>query len=578
MRKYSGIALLVCVILASFECTRPLQAAQQSGNVEDRLPTSADPDSAASDQAAFFPDRPELRDGVITAAPLSPDAEGEPANTPPPLRDGPASLFVLAAVDISGASVFAPETFAPLYDALLARAITLNDVVALTDAITAKYRDEGYFLSRAVAPAQTASTGVLHIDIVEGYIAKLDIKGDAPKAIRRRLEDLIEERPLRLSSFERTMTLINDMRGVSVVSSELQPDIDDMEAHTLVVELDVDRFEASLYADNRGVESAGPVQTYTRVAANSILKTGDQLSAGVFFIPDDPGELLLGELNYHTPIGRDGTYATLSGMYAKVDAGASLAAFDVESETKQAAFNVTHPLIRKRKTSLWASIGFQGRDIEEIQLGAPQFNDKLRIGYVSANFRKDHLNGATSFFGSVSRGFNMLGASMGGAPLSRPDADGEFTRFNTEISRYQNIGKTFGLYASFAGQASLDPLLASEEFALGGARYGRAYDYGELTGDDGVATLVELRYGRDPGLGVLDFYQVYGFFDYGVVWNDNAAPGFDSLSLSSAGAGLRLTFPASLNANFEIARPLDRTPFTQNDRDWRGFFSVSKNF
>ena len=39
-----------------------------------------------------------------------------------------------------------------------------------------------------------------------------------------------------------------------------------------------------------------------------------------------------------------------------------------------------------------------------------------------------------------------------------------------------------------------------------------------------------------------------------------------------------LRFAQSLSTTFELARPLDRTPFTQNDRDWRGFFSVSKGF
>lgn len=578
MYNCSRIPFLVIILVISFVCAKPLQAAQQSGKVKDRLPASEDRDETIRDQTVFFPDKPALREDAISAEEMASNIEDDDADTPPPLREGPQALFVLAGINITGATVFEPESFAPLYDGILARALSVKDVTALTDAITEQYRHAGYFLSRAVAPAQTASTGLLHIDIAEGYIAKVEIKGEASTSIRNRLESLIEERPLRLASFERTLTLINDLRGVSVVSSQIKPDPDDLEAHTLVIEVSTDPLEASLYADNRGVESAGPVQAYARVAANSILKTGDQLSAGVFFIPDDPNELTLAELNYHLPVGRNGTYATLSGMVSKVDAGAALAAIDVESETKQISFNLTHPIIRKRKTSLWVSIGFQGCDIEEMSLGAQQYNDKLRVGYVSANFQKNHLNGVTSIFGSARQGFNMLGASTDGAPLSRPDADGEFTRFNLELSRYQNIGKTFGLYASFIGQSSLDPLLASEEFALGGARYGRAYDYGELTGDDGIATLVELRHGRDPELGILDFYQLYGFFDYGVVWNDNAAPEFESQSLSSAGLGLRLTFPSSLNASIEVARPLDRTPFTQSDRDWRGFFSVSKSF
>ncbi len=576
MGPYLRIACLFGIAFISIAGVDAVSAAQPSNNIESRVPSSADPDHGINEQSAIFPDRPEIRDETISID--APSSSGDSDGTTLPLRDGPSTVFILSAVEINGATVFAPESFAPLYEGMLARPVSLKDVIALTDAITAKYRENGYFLSRAIAPAQTASTGILRIDIAEGYIGNIQFKGDVPNGLRQRLNRLKDQRPLRISTFERTMTLVKDLRGISVESPQIEPILTDLAAHTLVVKVKADPVEASLYTDNRGVNSAGPIQAYARIAVNSVVSTGDQISAGIFFIPDDPSELLLGEFNYHTPVGGNGTYATVSGLISKVDAGASLAAFDVESETKQIGVNLTHPIIRRRKTSFWASVGIQGRDIEEMQLGASQFNDKIRIGYISGNFQKSHMNGVTSIFGSVSKGFDMLGASMGGIALSRPDATGEFTRFNTEISRYQNIGSAFGLYASFAGQASLDPLLASEEFALGGARYGRAYDYGELTGDDGIATLVELRYGRNPNLGFLDFYQFYGFFDHGVVWNDNAAPGFERLSLSSAGVGTRLTLPSELNLNFELARPLDRTPFTQNDRDWRGFFSVSKNF
>ncbi|MHA7872447.1 MAG: ShlB/FhaC/HecB family hemolysin secretion/activation protein, partial [Hyphococcus sp.] len=298
----------------------------------------------------------------------------------------------------------------------------------------------------------------------------------------------------------------------------------------------------------------------------------------VFFIPDQPDELILAEMGYQLPIGDAGTNITLSGAVSKFDAGAFLGTLGTESRQSSVTVNIAHPLIRRRKMALWGNVGLEGRDIEEEQLNSPTFEDSLRILYGALNFRDDRANGVTTLSGRVSAGLNMLGASVGGGSLSRPDADGEFTKFNLYLSRYQNIGKTFGVYAAFAGQASLNPLLASEEFAIGGANFGRAYDYGELVGDDGLATLVELRYGRSPNIGLLDFYQLYGFYDYGVVWNDNATPGFDSLSMASAGAGLRLRFPHAVSATFEIARPLDRTPFTQNDRDWRGFFSVSKSF
>ena len=479
---------------------------------------------------------------------------------------------------MSAAACFPPQTFAPLYDKYLARPLSLDDVAALTDAITDVYHREGYFLSRAIAPAQDVSNGVLRIEIIEGYIFDVAINGDAPSAIKRRIYRLKQDLPSRLATVERVLALINDLPGVSIASSTFEPDPDNLAPHRLVIDVKTDRFKANVYADNRGTEDAGPVQAYISGSVNSVLRTGDQFSIGIFTIPSAPGELILGDLSYQIPLSASGTYVTLSGAVSRFDAGATLAAFDTESKTKRVAIRLSHPFIRRRNISLWGNLSFEARDVTEEQLGAMQFEDKLRIAKASASFRQNHWNGVTSIFVEASKGFDMLGVESGSAPLSRPDADGQFTKFEAFATRYQNIGKVFGFYTAIAAQASLDPLLSSQEFAVGGSRFGRAYDYAEITGEDGVATLAELRYGRSVDLPFLDFYQLYGFYDFGAVWNDNANPGFRQQTLMSSGGGLRLTLPSSVYASFEASRPLNRIPFTQDDKDWRGFFSVSKDF
>ena len=568
--------------------------AQEAGNIENRIPLlqTQQSRSGADEDAQSEPVQLFGNGGLINVsippseidkrlpqevAPKK-DADDDLRLPPPPaLRERPTSRFVLTAVEIRGVTAFPPESFAPLYDDMLARTVSVTDVARITDAITAAYRADGYFLSRATAPAQSADNGVLYIDVFEGYIANVLVKG-GNSDLRRRLGKLTEERPLKLSTLERTLALASDLRGVKVESTEIIPDPSDLARHQLTVAINTDPLEASLYIDNRGTDSAGPLQLYAKAAANSLLKTGDQVSIGVFTTPTDPNELSLAELSYHLPLLRSGSYATFSGMVSKYEAGASLASLDTETRTKRLSFSLSHPLIRQRNLSLWANIGIEGRDIEEEQLGLSNFNDKLRVISAWTNFRSEHWNGYTTVFGKISHGLDMLGAASGDTPLSRPDANGEFTKFEAQISRYQNIGKVFGVYVSLDSQYSLDPLLASEEFSLGGARFGRAYDYGELTGDDGVAALVELRYGRNPNLGFLNFYQIYGFYDYGVVWNDNAAPGFEELSLASVGGGLRLTFPHSIAASVEIAKPLESTPYTSADDAWRGFFSIAKSF
>lgn len=585
---YFGILLVGAVFIENAGTA----FAQETGDIEDRIPLVETQLTEPEEDEIQYAEPPPMRDGLISVSVppseidkrLPPEAQPNTAGEnklalppPPALRERPTSMFVLTAVQISGAAAIPPEKFAPLYDEMLARTVSVEDVARLVDAITSAYRDKGYFLSRATAPAQTGESGVLHIEVAEGYVSNVVVKGGNAE-IRDRLRKLTEERPLKLSTLERTLALVGDLKGVSIQSTQIEPDPVDFARHMLIVEVKRDSFEASLYADNRGTDEAGPFQIYARAAANSIIRTGDQLNLGLFTIPDSPDELALAEVSYHLPLLSSGTYATFSGMVSKFEPGASLASVDVETRTKRLSFSVSHPVIRQRKTSLWANVGIEGRNIEEEQLGVANFDDKLRVVSAWTNFRSDHWNGYTTFFGKVSHGLDMLGATVDETSLSRPDASGEFTKFEAQLSRYQNIGRVFGLYASFSGQSSLDPLLASEEFSLGGARFGRAYDYGELTGDDGLAALIELRYGKNPNLAFLDFYQFYGFYDYGVVWNDNAAPGFDELSLSSAGGGLRLTFPASLYATVEVAKPLDATPFTQDDDDWRGFFSISKSF
>ncbi|PQA86011.1 ShlB/FhaC/HecB family hemolysin secretion/activation protein [Hyphococcus luteus] len=555
--RYSSLWPVVVVFCAFLALGAGAATAQAPENVEERLPA---PEPAARDKEPAYLDR--LRPG-----PPVPAVED----------DEQLDRFVLTAVAITGANAIPPERFAPLYDDLLAQYVTIDDVAALADAITGLYREKGYFLSRAIVPAQNPASGVLKIEIAEGYIADVEFEDGAPAAVRKRLIDVMKERPLRLSTLERKLALIGDLPGMTVASSKIEPQLDDFARHRLIVKIKQDRIEGSIYADNRGTKDAGPHQAYVSLSANSALTTGDQLTAGLFFIPASPDELALVRIAYATPIGGGGLALNTEAMTSSFKAGGPRAAEEVESRTTRLRVGLSYPLIRRRKLALLASAGLQGRNFEEERMDAVRFEDRIRSVYASMTLRKAHLDGVTSVSAEATRGLNILGASTTGL-LSRPDATAEFTKFNAEFGRLQTVSQKISVYASVAGQYALDPLLASEEFSLGGARYGRAYDYSEFKGEDGVAANVELRYGGPAVAEFLKSYQFYGFYDYGAVWNDNVPPQFEKLDLSSAGGGLRLNFSNDLHFNAELAKPLDGAPFTQGDQSWRGFFNLSKSF
>jgi hemolysin activation/secretion protein len=504
-------------------------------------------------------------------APVAPAVRPSPEQGPEP--------FVLTAVSIRGATVFGAQDFAPLYEPYLARRVGVSELAALAEAITRKYRSAGYFLSRAVIPAQSAESGFLLIDIVEGYISEIRIEGADVRAVRERVEAIVGRRPLRLAELDRTLSLIADISGVSVTATRVEPDLADMSVHRLVLSVAFDSLQASLYVDNRGTDTVGRLQTYGRASMNSVLVDGDQFAVGLFTTPRSFEGLLYGEAAYATIINRHGTTITGSVGLTTSDVGANLFGLPTEGRIERVSLQLSHPFARSRNFSLWTIFGLEARNLRGAQSGITTYDERLRTLSDALALRHNAGNGTTLIYAEASGGLEGLGASdPHGALLSRVDARTDFMKAELQLSRYQNIGRTFGLYVAASGQLSADPLPASEEFAVGGAQFGRAYDYWAISGDHGVSTQIELRHGKNPGWPLLRFYQLYGFYDVGWVWNRNTAPEFREWSLESAGVGVRLTLPRSLYLTYESAWPLSQTPYVPLGYSWRNYFSLSVSF
>ena len=126
-------------------------------------------------------------------------------------------------------------------------------------------------------------------------------------------------------------------------------------------------------------------------------------------------------------------------------------------------------------------------------------------------------------------------------------------RESPDPQRLQALIDDFALFGIVAGQYAFDSLLADEEFDLGGVRFGRGYDLGEVSGDNGVGFTGELQYTRQPGLEYMNRYQVFAFYDVGKVWQRDAG---GNESLASAGGGVRLWPTPWLSLEFLAAKPL----------------------
>lgn len=503
--------------------------------------------------------------------------EAPEAEAAEPLADAD-RRFVLTAVVITGSTVYTPAALAPLYVDYLARPVGVAEIDRILAALTALYRADGYFLTRAIAPPQDLTGGVLRVHVVEGYVGRVTYTGDLPASEDRLAgytDDILAARPLRLATLERHVLLINDIPGVRV-KPITRPIPDEPGAYALTLRFAHDSLVVMAGLDNRGKRTVGRLQGFVVGDLNSVIGQLERLRLVFFTVPDDPEELQFGKIVLDQPIGSEGTTVTLDASYSGIDAGGALEIDEVEGESYGGGLELGHPFVRSRVHTLAASLRFDVKNSEQGDVDGALLDDRLRAARLGILWRvTDAVGGRTEIAIQGSRGLDILDASdEGDVGLSRTGGVVEFTKLAADISRRQKLWG--GLYARLwaSGQYSEDTLLSSEEFRIGGARFGRAYDSSELTASNGAAGALELGFRGRPGNRFFTGYELYGYYDGGVVWSDTGS----GSSLVSTGGGLRITLFRSVQAGFEVGVPLTRPSGASGENDPRYFFKLRARF
>lgn len=489
--------------------------------------------------------------------------------------------FVLGAVVIEGATAFTPADFAPLYEGFLATLVSTAQIKEILNRINKLYRDHGYILARAIAPPQELETGILRVRVIEGYVKTVVF--EAPPSVKKLVEPygrrITDSRPLQLSVLERAILLIGDLPGINVVS-RLQAVNEQLGTYELILTIDYALVDGFVDFNNRGSDSVGPLQLWLGGGANTLLGMGERAQASFLTVPDHPQELKYLQFSYDQPVGHNGLYFSFFGYLSKVHENFPYPLLDTNSTANQLSPRIWYPLIRSRQQNLWLTGVFDFREVKQDFEGIDAYKDRVRVLRVRANYNlTDSFRGTTFATLEVSQGLGILGASTADSALrSNSNGRSDFTKFFLSVTRQQGLGGDFGLQIDFAGQKSQEALLSSEQFAIGGSRFGRAYNFSAIQGDDGVAVSAELRYGKNLNWPWLQAFQLYGYYDFGAVWNDVPGRGTVRDSLASAGGGVRVTIVRGVRASLELAKPLTRVVLQEGNKGARAFFTLSASF
>ena len=489
--------------------------------------------------------------------------------------------FVLRGVNISGAHAIPRDRIAALYQTYLGKKVSQADLAAIAGAISDLYRADGFHLSRAIVPPQDIADGRVQIRVIEGAIVQTDLKGDGAEqfGIRPMLGPVLAAQPSRLTTLERQLFLINGRPGVRITDTALEEIGGPTGRFRLTVYLKTWHVFTSFGLDNLGSSSVGPWQTYATGAFNSYLTPGDTLAVNLSTIANDPRELGFARLSYDAPVGVDGVRLGASVLYSAVRPGD---ARRLDSDiTATEAFEVrasTVPFM-SQWSALTLTLAATASNVSEHDLFGPYYNDHIRTASLTADYRLQDRFGGTNFATLTYRqGLDIFGAShFDDDLLSRDGASSNFSVLNLWFTRYQTLNEAWSLKFSAASQTASRPLFTSQQFYLGGAAFGRGYGAAEISGDNGLAGSLELRFDQKLNFRYWSGYQLYAFGDAGAVWNDGYRLS-DGLSLTSAGAGVRFFLWDDVQADFGAAVPLSYRAPDNERRSPRFLFTLSSAF
>lgn len=513
-------------------------------------------------------------------------------------------VFDLTGVVVEGATLYDEAALSALYSGKLGGEVTLLEVFDIAGAIQKLYRDDDYVFTRVVVPAQSIDGGVVRIEVIEAKIEAVSVEepeqpvGPVSALVEDMIAPLVGLTNPTGAFLERTLLNINEIPGMRRATAVPQAGPSgERGALALFINVERDPFEAVIFGDNRQVPGVGRGIIGGQATFNSWSRAGDTTTISYFnsfgYLTDEespPGDGGVGDLDERNTVqvehsrylGRDGAQIKGRVLYSRSRPGDDLATIGLQGESLVAGVELNYPLYRTRQIALTSAIGVDLYNSEtDVSNGAFNISDD-RLRLVFARFDglvRDSL-GYTKFTIEGRHGLDVLNASdpTTDNSLSRNDGRGDFSTLQASVERLFEVNEDLSLVLRAAGQISATPLLASEEFAIGGLTFGRGFDPSEFTGDDGFGLSAEFRYGQT--IDFMDFLfdaEFYAFADYGYIRNKGRGePGAEDIA--SAGGGVRLFLPDQYVLALEAAYPLDQPLERTQNKDARYFVNFSKRF
>lgn len=500
-------------------------------------------------------------DRVQPVAPTTENQVQNPSSAGRPVVEAGAEENAVTITGIRFVGLKAPASAANATKPFIGQPATRANLQKIAAAITKGYEGADVALFTVLVPEQDFADGVVKIVLIEGQVEKVVVTdkstGRARKLIASIASHMVGEKPLRRSTLQRYVSLMQDVPGTKT-------DIDIVQGSKrglvrIVLTVTDRKNDIGFGFNNRtGTTYRGGEFTATARFYN-LLRGGDETDLNASASTNFKG-YRYASIAHSTPIGSDGGRMTASFGYLETHPRNT----PIKGKAQLAGLTYAWPLIRSYKRNLTLSGSVDGLNSDNAAFGQLIASERTRAvrgaaGYVEA-LPKHTLSGGVT----ISRGIDMLGARV-----TAPFAEKQFTKINARAALDRAIGKRMVLRLKASGQYSKDRLPAAERFAVGGEDYGRAFEVALLSADRGYAGSAELAIKplmKSKTFGATEFYAFIDGAKLTVL--DRGPFSGGKFDLASAGGGARLAYTSKAALFLEAAKPIDR-PYAGYEKDWR---------
>ena len=453
---------------------------------------------------------------------------------------------------VVGSTVFDEADFARVLAPYTGREIGSEELIAARDAVTRLYVDHGYISSGAVLPDQDVAAGVIELQVVEGRLGEVSVRGT--KWLRR---GWLAERarrgarePLNVVELEQQLELLQQSPQIRRIDARLAPGPARDES---VLDLRVEEafpLQLGFRAANDLATSIGGERAEVTLADIDLLGFADTLRATYsqgqglwewdtsYDVPITPWDTRLGFFwNQSRSKVVEEPFSDLDVRSDRTSYGATLSQPLFETPRSRLALGVTGELQRSRLRILGENFGFSegvdnGRVKETVVRAFAEWIDRSENQVValrvSGNFGLDALDSTTV------------------ADSNLPDS--RFTYWLAQAQLARRLPESFRssqLIARLDLQVAQDPLLPLDQLTIGGGATVRGYHVNQIVRDSGAVASLELRIPILREADGRDRLQLAPFVDWGKAWNHEETLGLRWLA--SAGVGVRYALGERVN-------------------------------